>query len=57
MTASLKKGRAKPLSFWREEPRRGKPEGESLMSLRDWAFHCSGVTTDVRVMNRGVAAG
>jgi hypothetical protein len=34
MTASLR-GKAKSLSFWREEPRRGRPEGENSMSLRD----------------------
>jgi hypothetical protein len=33
------KGRAKSLSFWREEPRRGRPEGESSMSLRGWAIY------------------
>ncbi len=30
------KGRAKSLSFWREEPQRGSPEGERSMSLRLW---------------------
>jgi hypothetical protein len=28
------KGGAKSLSFWREEPQRGSPEGERSMSLR-----------------------
>src|SRR6266496_3940019 len=35
MITSLPKGGAKSLSFWREEPRRGRPEGERSMSLRD----------------------
>ena len=30
------KGSAKSLSFWREEPQRGSPEGERSMSLRLW---------------------
>jgi len=32
------KGGAKSLSFRREEPQRGRPEGENSMSLRDGAF-------------------
>ncbi len=41
MTASPEKGRAKSLSFWREEPRRGRPEGESSMCLREGLFEIS----------------
>ena len=45
------KGRAKSLSFWREEPQRGSPEGESSMSLRDgwstWPQRTMGVILGV----------
>jgi hypothetical protein len=56
------KGRAKSLSFWREEPRRGSPEGESSMSLRHWGLPTElqfrgalpGLRRDLRGSNRGI---
>jgi hypothetical protein len=53
MTAFLKRG-AKSLSFWRKEPRRGRPEGESSNVFAKWArakFYSRSHAMIVRVLD------